>query len=334
MLFREYIRYWYETYRYPKHSVTTAMTTMNNLRNHIFPSDLGNMEVTDIRTKDVQVFLAELLLHGNKCPLPSMHCYGNPLSRWTVRKIRQMIISCLDQAVKEEIVTHNYARDTEPVPMPYTTVNPFSMEAQRKFLAATRNHRFYLAYVLLFYTGMRRGELLGLSWDNINWKGNFISVNQTLVVERGKAVLKKRHAKTGRSIRSIPIPREIKFMLKDQYNKQIKLSKTIPGWRNKENLVFVNEDGSHHHPNYFSKTMKDIIKRLGLPSDLHLHCTRHSWATNMVQCGVPISDIQSLGGWSKPEILLTIYAQSVQESHKKAINKLYKTFGEEMVNPS
>ena len=65
---------------------------------------------------------------------------------------------------------------------------------------------------------------------------------------------------------------------------------------------------------------------MGLPSDLHLHSTRHTWATNMVQLGIPLSDIQALGGWSRPDVLLRIYAHTLQESQKKAINKLWKQF--------
>ena len=56
MLLREYIRYWYETYRYPKHSPTTANTCMNTIRSHIAPSELGNMEISEIRPKHVQIF--------------------------------------------------------------------------------------------------------------------------------------------------------------------------------------------------------------------------------------------------------------------------------------
>lgn len=75
---------------------------------------------------------------------------------------------------------------------------------------------------------------------------------------------------------------------------------------------------------YFSRNFKNVCLRLGMSSDIHLHCTRHSWATNMIQCGAAISDIQALDGWTTPDMLLSIYAHTVRDSHRKAVMKLYK----------
>ena len=317
MKFKDYILYWHNTYRAQKQSRNTAAGIRSNIRVHIDPSDLGNMEIENISVSDVQSFLAELLMYGNKSKIINMKCYGRPLAKSTVVKIRQILIASLQQAVKEKLISSNPALDTEPIPLKSGHTSFFSMEAQQEFLSHTKKHRFYVAYLLMFYAGLRRGEVLGLSWNNINFKKNYIFISQILTLEENKPVLYKNHAKTTRSIRVIPIPVQIKKALNEIRARQKEEKKECPYWNNPDALVFCNKDGSPHNPNYFTRNFKNTLIRMGLPHDLHLHSTRHSWATNMVQLGIPLSDIQALGGWSRPDVLLRIYAHTLQESQKK-----------------
>ena len=320
----EYVEYWYNTYRITRHAPSTAALVKNYIRVHIQPSELGQMEITEARTVHYQIFLRDLLLHGNKCKLPSLGTYGQPLSSWTVTKIRQILIAAGRWAVREGIIPRNYAEETEPIPIAQTTASVFTLDSQRKFLQYTRNHRFYVAYVLFFFTGCRRGEILGLSWEHIHRRENYIVIDQTLVMENGKPKLKKKHAKTEKSLRSIPIPKDVRLLLQEVETRQKQERRENADWKNPDNLVFTNKDGSPVNPMYFSRNFKNVCKRLGLPADIHLHCTRHTWATNMLQCGAAISDVQALGGWTTPDMLLNIYAHTVKDSHRKAVMKLYK----------
>ena len=140
----------------------------------------------------------------------------------------------------------------------------------------------------------------------------------------GTAPVLKPRGKTKNAFRTIPIPDEIKRDLHAVKRRQIAEREENDNWSNPHNLVFTQKNGSPVNPASFSRNFKQLLKRHGFPTDLHLHCTRHSWATNLVQLGIPLSDIQAMGGWSRPDILLQIYSQSVKQSHKKAIRKLYK----------
>lgn len=326
MKFKDYITYWHSTYRAPRQSKNTAAGIQASIRVHIESSKLGNMDISNIDVSDIQAFLTELLISGNKSKIFNMNRFGQPLAKSTVNKIRQIIIAAMQQAVKEKIISINPALDTEIIPVRTKPANFFSFEAQQEFLEHTKNHRFHAAYLLMFYTGLRRGEVLGLSWNNINFKRNYVFISQILTMEEGKPVLYKNHAKTSRSIRLIPIPAQIKKEILLIRSRQKEEKKDCPDWSNPDGLVFCNKDGSPHNPNYFTRNFKNTLIRMGLPSDLHLHSTRHTWATNMVQLGIPLSDIQALGGWSRPDVLLRIYAHTLQESQKKAINKLWKQF--------
>ncbi len=105
----DYIEYWYKTYKLPKHAKSTVEVALNHIKTHIQLSELGRMELVNIRTQDIQKFLTELLLYGNKCKLKNMKTYGKPLSHWTVQKIRQLLISAFTQAIREGIILRNHA---------------------------------------------------------------------------------------------------------------------------------------------------------------------------------------------------------------------------------
>lgn len=133
-----------------RHAPSTAALARNYIQVHIQPSVLGQMEIRDAQTVDYQIFLRDLLMHGNKCKLPNLNTYGQPLSHWTVTKIRQILITAGRWAVKEGIIPRSYAEETEPIPIAQTPTSVFTIDNQRKFLQYTRNHRFYVAYVLFY----------------------------------------------------------------------------------------------------------------------------------------------------------------------------------------
>ena len=130
----EYVEYWYNTYRIMRHAPTTAALIRSDIRVHIQPSALGQMDIADARTVDYQIFLRDLLTHGNKSRLTSLNTYGQPLSNHTVTKIRQILVAACRWAVHEGIIEKNYADETEYIPVSKTTTsNVITIENQRKF---------------------------------------------------------------------------------------------------------------------------------------------------------------------------------------------------------
>ena len=113
MKFKDYITYWHSTYRAPRQSKNTAAGIQASIRVHIESSKLGNMDISNIDVSDIQAFLTELLISGNKSKIFNMNRFGQPLAKSTVNKIRQIIIAAMQQAVKEKIISINPALDTE-----------------------------------------------------------------------------------------------------------------------------------------------------------------------------------------------------------------------------
>ena len=222
MKLKDYILYWYKTYRQPGQARTTQITTMSCIRNHLLTAPLSEKELAEIHLRDLQTFLMEEYLHGKKTKLKHVDLTGEPLSAYTMTKLRQILIAVFRQAEKEGLIVRNIALDTSPIPIRQPKESPvFTPEAQRKFLQATKSHRFYTAYVLAFYLGCRRSELLGLSWDSINFKRNFLTIRQVVVLEDGVPVVRPR-TKTRSSLRTIPFPKEIRLLLQEHRQRQKK----------------------------------------------------------------------------------------------------------------
>lgn len=322
MKLKDYILYWYQTYRMPHQQKNTQTAFMSLINNHILTSTLADKELGSITARDCQEFLTNEYMHGCKVKLTNFNKLGSPLSAHSVIKLRQILIATLRQAVKEGFINRNIAEDTEPVRLPWHDNPVFTPEMQHKFLQSVKNHRFYTAYVLMFYLGCRRSEILGLSWDAIDFRRNILRIRQVLIIEHGKLTLREQ-TKTKASIRTIPFPKEIKYILQEWRKKQ-KSESAASGYSNKLNLVFTNKDGSPHSPTYFSRNFKTMVKKLDFCSnDLHVHSARHTWATNMIQCGISITDVQAIGGWSRPDTLLNIYSHTVKESQRKAMKKIF-----------
>lgn len=118
MLIKEYVKYWFYTYRMPRQARNTQETTWNLIQNHIVDSELGNKELTAVTVKELQEFLTGELLHGCKVKLLYSDKIGMPLSHHSAVKLRQILIAMYKQAVKEGYLNRNLAEDTEPIPLP------------------------------------------------------------------------------------------------------------------------------------------------------------------------------------------------------------------------
>jgi integrase len=318
----DWVKHWYSVYKEINHSPTTRQVQLTYINIHVVPN-IGNLFLHQAQTVDIQRFLNTLASSGNRSKLKYTDNYGKPLSAWTVKKIRQLLIAAFDGAIREGIIAKNVVRDTESIPVQTLQVAYFTFEQQQLFLKATETHRFHIAYQLLFFTGCRRSEILGLSWDNVNFELLQIHINQVLVSVNAAPLLKK-YPKTKASVRVIPIHPDMAKILLKHKKAQENERKANSDWNNEHNLLFTNKDGSPHNPSYFLHNFKKTIKKLKLPQNLRIHSCRHGFATNLLQQGTAISDVQSLGGWADMRVLLEIYSHVVKESQRAAIKKLFE----------
>ena len=117
MKFKEYVWYWYTTYRKPKQRPISQVSTMSILRNHIDGTSIAEMELSDIRTRDLQEYLTDRKLHGKHTSRKV--ATNGELSNHMMIKIRQIVIAVFEQAVREDLVRKNYAKETSPYTKPW-----------------------------------------------------------------------------------------------------------------------------------------------------------------------------------------------------------------------
>jgi integrase len=189
----------------------------------------------------------------------------------------------------------------------------------------------YAAYLTELYTGLRRGELLGLRWRDVDLKGCKISINQQLITENGKPVISP--LKTKGSKRTIAIPGEVseaikaykdfkRAELKDNGFNDIQIKEMLAP----DKILFTTSEGTPFEPGNFVRNFKSLLKTVGLPEDLRFHDMRHSFAVISLQQGVDIKTLQSDMGHTSIETTLDRYGHVNEDMKRAAANKRAGTF--------
>ena len=177
-------------------------------------------------------------------------------------------------------------------------------------------------YIFALLTGLRRGEILALTWNDIDLKECTISVSKTLnriknydSEEKTKLVVTE--PKTATSTRVIPIVDCLVPLLKEQ--------KELTKGNNKLNLVFPSKTGNYIDPGNYNRKFYKIIKKLGLPK-ANPHSLRHSFATRALEAGVDLKTTQELLGHSSIDITANLYTHALMEHKRNKIKKLDELF--------
>lgn len=208
------------------------------------------------------------------------------------------LLNALKQAVKERLIPNNVADPVEPPPKKSKEVKTYNLEQIKKLLkiAKSKNSRIYTAILLELTTGLRRGEILGLKWEDISFQEGILTVRRQLLPTREEGLILK-EPKTESSKRSIVLTDNILLALKSHKIKQNEY-KLLLGQAYKNNdLVFCREDGEPWRSRSLIKAFKKTIKEAKLP-DICFHDLRHTFATISLEAGVSAKAIQEILGHS------------------------------------
>ena len=182
----------------------------------------------------------------------------------------------------------------------------WTAEQLRAFLDATADDREYAAWLLFATTGMRRGELCGLTWDNVDLEAGKLHVCLTITVVDGKPV-RKATPKTGSGERDVALDPETVAALRAHKARQLTERLAVgPGWQD-GGLVFANPDGSPLHPNRLSYRFRYACRLAGL-EHIGLHGLRHTYVTLALRAGVSPEVVQRRVGHSNVAITLGTYS--------------------------
>lgn len=243
----------------------------------------------------------------------------NNLAYITITKAIRHIKAMYEYFINKGTITENPALKIKLIPKRKIKQkrNAISEKEQTAFFRACQLYfpEYYNIFLMYFQTGCRRGELLCLTYDDIDTENKCIRITKTLSrgIIDGKYCEIVETPKTAESIREIAISDKMVFMLM----MQMKMRKA-----NSSDLVFpsVVNKRKPFAVDAISKIFKKICKKAGLSDTLTLHSTRHTFASKLIMNGVDYATVAELGGWSNPNVLLSTYAHSNTEHKRNVLN--------------
>ncbi|GAA3115571.1 tyrosine-type recombinase/integrase [Nonomuraea salmonea] len=305
------------------------------VRLHLVPG-LGKKRLGKLNAQDVRLFInrvrSECQCCRNGwdasrekpvcCALKGGQCCDSRLSTRMVQFIHAFLRNALECAVREEIIARNVAKLVK-VPVPKYKVNRGLTAPQaRAVLKAARDHRLYALYVLALCLGLRRGELLGLRWTDVDLEVDKLEVVQSLQRVAGR--LQFVRPKTSGSERTVPLPPICVEALKEHRKKQfVERSDRWEEWK-EHGLVFPSRCGTPMEPDNIRRSWGAIRKSTGL-GDMRFHDLRHTCVTLLLNLGVPPQVVRDIVGHSDIEVTMTIYAHVSLDDKRNALHKLGNT---------
>nr|WP_026329434.1 site-specific integrase [Propionispira raffinosivorans] len=230
------------------------------------------------------------------------------LSDRSVQYMHTVLNAALKQAVLDEIIEKNpctVASVRIKKPQRTKEINVLSQEQVNKLLAAATDWR-KIIFFIAWGTGLRREELLGLRWQDIDFKQGTLSVNTTVICTKAFGSMINKPKNTS-SYRTIPISKEILHDLQ-KYRVVVKSEQLSSLNYENNDLVFARKDGKPHDPRRLSKDFKKFIISAGLPEKFHLHDLRHTHATQLLQLGVHPKVVQYRLGHSTFQQTMDTYS--------------------------
>lgn len=308
---KDWLTTWLETYKKPSVKQNTFEGYERVVKGHLIPT-LGSLYLKDLRPEHIQAMINEKSTKGNLLT-------GDPLQPRMVEYIYAVLHGALDQAYKNQIIIYN---PCDMVNKPQKVKKEFicwTAEQANKFLAAIKKDRNYIIYLLALTTGMRRSELLGLRWDDVDLKKNLLSVKQVMV--RVKGGYKFQDPKTKKSKRTIQISDKVAAALKEWKRKQNIEKAAFPGEYNEQNLILCSIMGEPVNPESVSRNFKKDLEAAKMP-DIRFHDLRHCHASMLLEQGVDIKTISDRLGHSTITMTADIYSHITDKLQAKAVKSL------------
>lgn len=311
---KEALAHWLDVWlkTYVAHAVKpyTVDSYTRTCERHIKPM-LGRIALSELTALQIQQFYNHLLVEKE-------------LSPKTIKNIHGVLHRALQQAVKLGMLRFNPSDLCDLPKVTKKEVRPLEEDEIVQFLDAIRDHRFGLLFQITLFTGMRQGEVLGLTWDCVDFNANTIFVKQQLQkTKKVGGVYTLVPTKSGRS-RMVVVAPTVMELLKTQKARQQQLQlQAGPAWDNPWNLVFTNELGGHLCHVTVYKHFKDVVKELELDEE-RFHDLRHSYAVVSLESGDDIKTVQMNLGHATASFTLDVYGHVSQRMKQQSADRMEK----------
>ena len=291
----DYLNYWIIQIAPKQIRATTMQLYTSTVRNYLLPQ-LGKIPLTQLKPEHVRMMLNRMESSG---------CGAR-----TLQHARNTLSAALREALKLEYVSRNVARLIDLPKYSPPEKNVWAKEQVAQFIEKNCKHKYYPLFLLLLCCGLRRGEALGLRWQDIDFNNSTVKIRKTLYWADGKYQLGE--PKTKASIRDIPMPPAIsEALLRHQRREPIY----------DDNLVFHSEKGNPVCARSLLWTFRDLAQKADLPP-LTLHEARHTAATLLAGAWSSPKEAQAILGHASIVTTLQIYTHTHMDKKAEAINAL------------
>ena len=289
--------------------------------NEVLVPDLGNRQLASLSAEDLSHWVAVRSTEGAPAG-------RRPLAPGTLRNVYSVLNQALGDAERWGLLTRSPARGIR-LPRSVPSARVWTLEQIRYFLDQTAGSRYSCLWRLMFATGLRRGEALGLRWSDIDWVHGLVHVERALLASSRRTNLVYGPVKTPRSRRTIALDPGTVEQLRKWYQRRIDESSgsVLSGalfpkkgsqrtWTHSDESIaasdplFVHEGGLPYLPAGVSDTFRREVRRAGLPP-IRLHDIRHAHLTYLLRAGEPIQNVSARAGHASPFLTLTTYAHVI-----------------------
>lgn len=305
----------------------TVLSYSQQIRNHIAPA-LGGWKLSELNTHTIQHFYNDLIEEGMLVPKHDkngkairvdgkiVYEKSASLSPKTVKNIHGVLHKALQQAVKIGYLRFNPADFCELPRVERKEIRPLDSDEIARFMKEVRGNRYESLLLTMLFTGMRRGEICGLTWDCVDFRRGTLLINkqlQNIPGQPGEYRLVSTKNGKRRTITPAPFVMDLLKKHRTAQNQERLMAGSM--WQD-NGFVFCNEVGERVSPHTVYDNYKKIVASMGLPN-ARLHDLRHSYAIASIQAGDDIKTVQGNLGHATAAFTLDVYGH-VTDQMKQA----------------
>ena len=279
----------------------TVKNYEGNIDKYLKPR-LGAAKLEELDTHTIQVFYNFLT--------------SSRLSAKSVKNIHGILHTALQQAISNGYIRNNPATFCKLPKVVRPEIRPLEPDEIARMLKSAAEDAYDNLFIVAMFTGMRQGELLGLSWNQINFSSGQIMVKQQLQCKDGVYFLETPKNSKFRTLSPAPVVMDALRNEQLQQNQNCKLAGSA--WSNNWNLVFTDALGKNLVRRTVVKHFKAVLTRANIPSDVRFHDLRHSFAVTSLYAGDDIKTVQANMGHATAQFTLDVYGHVTQKMRQES----------------
>lgn len=286
---------------------TTVYAYQGMIDNHIVPA-LGSTPLQKLTPAHLQRYYADKIREGD-------------ISSNTVRKHHDLMNAAFKVAVKQGLLLSNPVSRVEPPIIKRPEIHYYSLDQLQTLLRLSEGTRLEVLIKLAGLLGLRREEIMGLTWEHIDFEHKIIKITEARTMAGNQVITKD--PKTATSVRTLYMPPDIEDVLRRTRETQQSYQEALGEGYQDSGYVLTHEDGRPVRPNYAAELFTKFVKDSDLPP-LTLHGLRHSFASIASARGIPMFDIGKALGHSSPATTSKIYTHLLDPDHKDMLQKMWQ----------